>query len=209
MNYTLNPLFIPWLKIYGASTLHFLFVQSVEQQCTRVKANLKSEPLMWLNCDHCTVNHNISVFNLSFQTLFPPTCSNAIQTSTIQLQQDHSRLTLKKPIYSVILMGVCIYFITDNNCNTMTDSDHIAGLLPDQYVHRYYSIVMWKWLLRREWNGHAETLVTETLVSITSNNWNEIPLHMHAYVLCVCVCVCICIHVCMCKRMHMYACAIV
>jgi len=67
-------------------------------------------------------------------------------------------------------MGVCIYFITDNNCNTMTDSDHIAGLLPDQYVHRYYSIVMWKWLLRREWNGHAETLVTETLVSITSNN---------------------------------------
>ena len=52
----------------------------------------------------------------------------------------------------------------------MTDSDHIAGLLTDQYVHRNYSIFMWKWLLRRELNLHAEALITETPVSRTSNN---------------------------------------
>jgi len=66
-------------------------------------------------------------------------------------------------------MGFAFTLLWTINATLMTDSDHI-GLLPDQYVHRHYSIFMWKWLLRSEWNGHAEALITETPVSRTSNN---------------------------------------
>jgi hypothetical protein len=106
----------------------------------------------------------------SFQTSFPPTYFNEIQTSIIQPQQDHGRLTLQTLKYSVILMGLAFILSWTLISTPMTDSDHTAGLLPGHYVHRRNSILMWQWLLRRESSGRAEALITETLISRTSDN---------------------------------------
>jgi hypothetical protein len=221
MNYTLNPLSVSSFKRHSASTLDILFLQSVEQQCTWVKANLKSERMMCLNCDHCRVNHNIAVFNRSLKSLYAEFCvyntahrflPNFISTNVFYCNSYLNHTPSTQPWQTHITQtqifchfnGVCIYVIMDSNFDTNDwfRPHSKTAAWPDQYVHRCNSTFMWKWLMRREWNGHTEALITETLVSRTSDNWTQIhPItHAHLCFVCVYTCMHVFMHASECKR---------